>query len=152
MNCERSTKLARWITAYEEELYHLAYALLKNEADAQDAVGEMIVKVYEQKPQFEDNAEFRPWVTQILMGEVHDMIQKQKYMEEIPDIENVGITKLSYQTTEDILWNVVDRLDPEYRMILILYYFESFSIGEISEILKLSETSVRTDYERQRND
>ena len=150
MKHERKELLADWIAGYEEEMYHLAYALLKNEADAQDAVGDVIVTVFEQKPQFESKEAFRPWLIQCLLDQVQEMLQNRQTMEDIPDMEEVVCDKVSEEPEEDQLWNVVEKLDATYRMMILLYCFESFSLTEISEIIRQPVSVVCARLERAR--
>lgn len=146
----RKETLADWIAAYENEMYDLAYALLKNEADAQDAVGEVIVKIFEQNLLFENKDEFRTWLIQSLMDQVQKIAQNRSDMEEVPDIEAFVCDDVQEKSVDIKLWNMVDHLDSEYRMILLLYYFESFSMIEISEMIRLPVSAVCSRLEKAR--
>ena len=66
MEYEKKAKLADWIAGYEKEMYYLAYALLKNIADAQDAVGAVIINVFKQEVQVENEEAFHSWIIQDL--------------------------------------------------------------------------------------
>ncbi len=146
----RKETLADWIATYENEMYDLAYALLKNEADAQDAVGEVIVKIFEQNLLFENKDEFRTWLIQSLMDQVQKIAQNRSDMEEVPDIEAFVCDDVQEKSVDIKLWNMVDHLDSEYRMILLLYYFESFSMIEISEMIRLPVSAVCSRLEKAR--
>lgn len=43
------------------------------------------------------------------------------------------------------------KMTPKYRQVIYLYYFEEFSVKEVADILKISETAVQTRLQRARN-
>ena len=109
-----------------------------------DAVGDVIVAVFEQKPQFESKEAFRPWVIQSLLDRVHEMLQNQSNMEDVSDIEDYVCPKVQEKALNDQLWNAVEKLDSDYRMMILLYYFEAFSLAEISEMIRMPVSVVHS--------
>lgn len=49
------------------------------------------------------------------------------------------------------LYELVMKMTPKYRQVIYLYYFEEFSISEVADILKISQTAVSTRLQRARN-
>ena len=52
-------KFANLIMKYHNDMYYLALSICKNEADAQDIVGETIVKAFEARNQLRNDARFK---------------------------------------------------------------------------------------------
>ena len=52
---------------------------------------------------------------------------------------------LTFETPEsENLFETVMQLPEKYRIVIHLYYYEDYSVGEIAKILKLSESNVKT--------
>lgn len=52
---------------------------------------------------------------------------------------------LAFETPEsETLFETVMQLPKKYRIVIHLYYYEDYSVGEIAKILKLSESNVKT--------
>ena len=50
----------------------------------------------------------------------------------------------------DLMWPLVMELSEEFRMVVALYYYEQFSVHEISRLLKISEGTVKSRLSRGR--
>ena len=48
------------------------------------------------------------------------------------------------------LYDLVMKLPPKYRQVVYLYYYEEFSVKEVAEMVKISETAVQTRLQRAR--
>src|ERR1700680_4412266 len=57
------------IRPYERRLYATAFAILRNEADAEDAAQEAVLKAFKHIRQFRAEARFSTWLTQITVNE-----------------------------------------------------------------------------------
>src|SRR5580698_10895268 len=92
MNAPNSEREAEWIQrilAGEKYLFHdlirgcersiyiLLFSLLKNEADAEDAAQETVIKVYQNLRHFRGDAQFRTWVLSIARNEGLGRLRKQ---------------------------------------------------------------------------
>ena len=81
-------------------------------------------------------------MTRILVNQCRDIIQKKKQfclMEEVPEVPSQD---KGYEDTE---WKeALNMLGERYRLIMMLYYVEGFQINEISSILEITESTVRT--------
>lgn len=142
-------EFADYASAYQTGLYHLAYAILNNKADAQDAVSEALTKAFEHRNDLRDRSKFRPWIMKIVMSVAKTMLRKRKrsiLTEDIDLLQSESVTETKYS---DLL-EMVMTLEPKFRIVVILYYYESFSTVEISEIMKIPEGTVRSRLTRAR--
>ena len=150
MNKITNDEFADYVAPCQNGMYSFAYALLKHEADAQDAVSEAIVKAFENKHKLREREKFKSWIMEILMNVIRAMIRKQNRLLVVPDVEALE-TNVVDEKKYDNLWDAVMSLEAKFRMVVILYYFESFSTIEISEIIKVPEGTVRSRLARARN-
>lgn len=122
-------------------MYRLAYGILRNQQDAEDAVGEAIISAYEHLDSLKDVDKFKAWVMMITANEAKKIYRKRKRMEPVEDIDVSGPV---HNDTHDELWEVVLKLEERYRSVIILYYYEQMKIREISNILHITEGTVKS--------
>ena len=130
-------ELADLIFENKESMYRLAYTIVENDADAQDAVGDAIVKAFGNIQRLRKKTSAKSWLMQILVNSAHDIVRKrskwkivEKQLEMLP---------------------IVMELKEEFREIIILYYYEEFSVGEISRMLKIPTGTVKSRLARGRD-
>ena len=138
-------ELEELILDNQEYLYRLAFSYVKNDADAQDAVGETIVVAYERIYTLRKKESARAWLMKILINQCLSLIRKHKRELMIPISEEASIP---FQYDE--LWLVVMELPVALRSIVVLYYYEQFTTKEISRILKIPEGTVKSRLSRAR--
>lgn len=122
-------------------MYRLAYGILRNQPDAEDAVGEAIMSAYEHLDSLKDAEKFKPWILMITANEAKKIYNKRKRVEPMEDIDACGP---AYNDTHDELWDVVLKLEEKYRSVIILYYYEQMKIWEISNVLHITEGTVKS--------
>ena len=124
----------------EKTLYHVTCGILRSEADREDAVQECICKAWEKCGSLKDEGAFRAWVTRILINECYNIGRRSRRLvlpEEMPEETAPPPPDLSLR--EAIL-----ALDRIYRIPVILFYIEGFSIREIAGILRIPEGTVKS--------
>src|SRR5437762_7845387 len=65
------------IQPYERRVYATAFAILRNEADAEDAAQEAVLKAFKHIRQFRAEAKFSTWLTQITLNEARMRKRKE---------------------------------------------------------------------------
>ncbi len=125
-----------------QNMYKAARSILHNDEDVADAVSETILACWEKMWQLKEETYFRTWMTRILINKCKDILRKQRnimLMEEVPEVSSRD------SEYENVEWEeALDSLSEKYRLVMILYYVEGFKTGEISEILAMPESTVRS--------
>ncbi len=138
---------------YYERLYWTAYAQLRNEEDARDAVQEAIVKGAHRLHSFRGEAQLSTWLTTILINYIRDEQRKaarrrEKALEESPveysDTRETPEKKTERNDTAERLMNTVNQLDENLRQLVYLRYFSALKIEEISKILDINPGTVKS--------
>ena len=114
------------IKKLENGMYRLSYSILKNDADAQDAVQEAIYKSYKNLENLKDKRKFKPWIYKIVTNTSFEILKNtQNYL----DIEEENIQSENVDIETNItLWNAVQNLKQPYRTVITLFYYEDMSI------------------------
>ncbi|MDO4320907.1 MAG: sigma-70 family RNA polymerase sigma factor [Lachnospiraceae bacterium] len=125
-----------------QSMYKTSRAILTNEEDAADAVSETILTCWEKLSQLENPSYFRTWMTRILINKCNDILRRKEklfFTEEMPEIPSQDTGYLNAE------WNeALKSLDEKYRLVIMLYYVEGYKTSEISAILEIPESTVRT--------
>lgn len=131
-------KFADLIREYKLPMYRLSYGILQNEMDA---VGEAVIKAYEHLDSLREIDKFRQWIMMITANEAKHIFRKRKRVELTEDVSRYGMTQ---NDKYDELWDIILTLDEKYRSVIILFYYDQMKIKEISEILHITEGTVKS--------
>lgn len=134
-------KFGDYIYLYKKELYIIASAILKNSVDAEDAVSNAILKGYENIDQLRDVKKFKPWMLMITKNEA---LKLKKKRFELPGNEKVEAMLTPVQDNYDELWDVIQGMKEEYRLVVVLYYYENLPIRDISGVLNIPVGTVKS--------
>lgn len=126
----------------EGSMYKLALGILRNESDAEDVMQDAILKAYCNLQQLKDWNKFKAWILSIVHNTAIEYIRKQKDMVDIGE-ESLFVAP---ESTDDMaikltVWEAVQKLKLPYRTIVILFYYEDYSIRQIADI---TDTHVNT--------
>jgi RNA polymerase sigma-70 factor (ECF subfamily) len=149
------------VKPYERRLYSAAFAILRNEADAEDAVQEAMLKALTHIHQFRAEARFSTWLTQITVNEAL-MRRRRSHSEVMEPIgerqdEEGNYTPRDFADWREIPSEVLERkeirqkltdavasLAEKYREVFVLRDMQHMSIEETAEALGISRASVKT--------
>lgn len=131
----------------KDGMYRLAFSILRNDADAQDAVSEAIVLAFEKCHKLRKRSSAKSWLMQILVNSSKKIaVQSNKYVL----LENEIQYEQAGEFKDDDMWETVMELDEEFREVVVLYYYEQFSVREIGKMLRVPEGTVKSRLARAR--
>lgn len=136
--------MERVIEKYINDIYRCAFFICKNHSDAEDITQEVLYKYMTKAPIFKDEIHEKNWLLRVAVNMSKNYVRSfwQSNTEGIKnDIQ--GITE-----NEVEIWEIVQELPEKYRIVILLYYFEGYSIKEISSILDKKCNTVGTWLER----
>ncbi|MBR1597896.1 MAG: sigma-70 family RNA polymerase sigma factor [Lachnospiraceae bacterium] len=132
---------------YRNQLYIVAFTVLRNEADAQDAVCSAILKAYEHLDQLKDVRKFKAWIITITRNEALQLKRKRL---ELPGDKQVEAMLPTFSDSYNELWDVIQSLSDEYRMVIVLFYYNDLSVKDISKMLEIPVGTVKSRLNRGR--
>ena len=132
---------------YEATLYNIAVAILGNRADCQDAMQEAVLAAWRSLASLREPRYFKTWLTRILVNKCRRALRRRGSLpaplpEELP-APNDEETRL--------LRAAVDGLPAHLRPVVVLYYYEDFSVQEIARTLGLPRGTVQSRLARGRD-
>lgn len=129
------------IYLYKKDFYILASTILKNSADAEDAVSNAILKGFENLDQLKDSRKFKQWMLMIIKNEA---LKLKKKRFDLPGDEMMETLIKPTQDHYDELWDVIQKMKEEYRLAIVLFYYGNLSIRDIADILNLPAGTVKS--------
>lgn len=141
-----SNKLSEYVHTYHGTIYRLAYGYMKNSHDSEDIVQEAFLRLYCSDIEFEADENVKAWLIRVTINLCKDALKSVwlKGRSEMP-------MNIPYETEkESVLMESIGQLKPEYRGIILLYYYEGYSTKEIAEICEISPTLATTRLSRAR--
>jgi RNA polymerase sigma-70 factor, ECF subfamily len=153
--------LASLVDQYAGALYRVAYSVLRNPADAEDAVQEAFLRVLRHLHNLGEVRDHRVWLIRIVWNIVLDRKRRAKTRPETDDVSELArvlpSTGLSAEETAAAsqhhahVLGCIERLPAKERQVLLLSAFEELSSVEIATVLGITESSVRSRLFRARN-
>lgn len=120
-------------------LYRVAYTILRNDADCQDAMQEALLRAWTGRDKLRDRQLFRTWLTRILINASHDILRKRK-----PTVPLENAREASEAFPDISLSEALGRLPEKLRLPLMLCYSENMTHAEISRVLGIPATTVQS--------
>jgi RNA polymerase sigma-70 factor, ECF subfamily len=149
------------VDQYATTLYRVAFSVLRNQSDAEDAVQEAFLRVLRHRETLGDIRDHRVWLIRIVWNIVLDRKRRAKTRPETDDIADVarvmpatGLTAEERAAAAQHHAHVlacVEKLPAREREVMMLSAFEELSSVEIAAVLDVTESSVRSRLFRARN-
>jgi RNA polymerase sigma-70 factor, ECF subfamily len=153
---------------YERMIYLTALSVLGNEADAEEAAQEAILKAFRGLPRFRKESKFSTWLVQIVINESKMKLRKDRRRlydsldegiqnedgdytpRDFADWREIPSEALENQELRQALATALATLPAKYRSVLVLRDVQQLSIRETADLLGLSEANVKTRLSRAR--
>lgn len=151
---DSSEAIAALVAEYSAALYRVAYSVLRNSAEAEDAVQEAFLRVLKHRDKLDEIRDKRVWLVRIAWNVALDKTRRAKTRPENDDIADYARVlpsadrraddeAISTQEQGRIL-ALVDRLPAKERQALLLSAVEQLSTAEIAAVLHTTESSIRS--------
>ncbi|MGD0739555.1 MAG: RNA polymerase sigma factor [Terracidiphilus sp.] len=149
------------VDRYAGALYRVAYSVLRNPSDAEDAVQEAFLRVLRHRHGLGEVRDHRVWLIRIVWNIVLDRKRRAKTRPETDDVAELVRVLPSKGLSAEALASAaqhharvlgcVEQLPAKEREVLLLSAFEELTSVEIAAVLDISESSVRSRLFRARN-
>jgi RNA polymerase sigma-70 factor, ECF subfamily len=151
---------SRLVEAYQRPVYNLAYRMLGNAAEAEEAAQETFVRMFTKLHTYQSDRKLVSWVLSIASHYCIDRLRRRRINWLSLDDEPIASVLPSHQLSpeetalrreaSDALQDCIAQLEPGYRAPLILRYWQGLSYEEIAEVLGISVSAVKSRLHRAR--
>lgn len=152
--------LKSFIDQYKHMVYTLALRILKNHEDAEEVAQDTFMKAFQSISRFHGDSRLSTWLYKIAYHNSLDYLKRNRRNPKAMDLEADYSGKCStdggpwelLEATErrEIINKALAKLPGEDGVILSLFYFESYSLKEISSVVGLSMGAVKVRLHRSR--
>lgn len=141
---------------YSKRIYAMTYGMLQNHTDAEDAVQNTFIHVYEKLYTLKDYNSFDSWLEKIAYNEALLLIRKRKKMTLFNDDLEAKITDqiqdelmlpeeiAERRDTAEKIRSIIDELPEAQRQTLVLFYYNNLKIKQIAEVMNCGENTVKS--------
>ncbi len=149
------------VSPYEAKAYRAAYAILQNQADAEEVVQEALLKGYKHLKDFRGEAKFSTWLLQILVNEARLRLRRSRHTreesfdelaesqggfapKEMGEWGDDPEQKYAAEELRQLVREAIETLPAGYRVVLVMRDMEGFGNAEVAASLSLSVPAVKT--------
>ena len=149
---EQRSMVERLYIDQKQTMYHTAFAILKNKQDAEDAVHETFLRIITNIDKLSDigSEKIKSFVIIVVKNIAIDIYRKRQknVIVDVPEDDDANISEVERKVLEsseyDILNKVVGMLPETQRNVLILKYYHDMTTADISAMLGVTASAVRT--------
>lgn len=139
MDKEEFSRLAQ---KYKGKMYGIAFQIVRNEADAWDAVSEGVLRAYESRNKLRRKEKFSSWIFQIVKNEAINILRVRKKDEDI--WERMVQTLPGEDRQKKELNIVVEELPDDCREEIVLFYYNGLTLQEIADLNHIPLGTVKS--------
>ena len=127
------------IRGIESTAFAVAWLLLRNNADCEDAMSSAVLRAYEKRAGLKNAASFRAWFLRILKNEAYNILRRRSRIVPLERLE----TTAAAQAPDPVLAEALLKL-PEQQRIAVVLQARGYSLAEIAHILRIPEGTVKS--------
>lgn len=143
-----SDQIAMTFDRYGDMIYRIAWQYTQNAHDAEDILQEVLVRYIKSQPAFCDEEHKKAWLIRVTVNLCRDRSRFLR-IRKIVSFEDIQEPVMDADTSVELL-DLVMHLPPKDRIVLYLYYYESYTIPEIANILNAKQNTVSSRSSRAR--
>jgi RNA polymerase sigma-70 factor (ECF subfamily) len=145
------------VTRYQSAVYNMAYRMLGDPTEAEDAAQEVFVRAWNQLHTFQLDRRFSTWLLSIASHHCIDVLRRRRPTAPLDDValyvesEEPAPDEIALQGEQrDIVKRLLNTLPDKYRSVTVLRYYNDLSYDEIARLTGLTESAVKTQLHRAR--
>lgn len=147
----------RFYKLYSKAMLNVCYRILNDEDEAKDALQEAFISAFNNFQNYKGQSSIGSWLKRIVVNKALDVIKKRKGIkvelstneEEIPDEPSRDEAEVNWEVKK--VKDAVRLLPDGFRSVLTMYLIEGYDHKEIAEILNITESTSKSQFNRAKN-
>ena len=133
--------------------FRIAYSVLRNREDAEDAAQDAFTKAYRHFRQLRDRNRFRAWLARMTWRLAIDRYRTRRRRQTVElfahDNEGARAAESAAETFDaceraELLWRAIDALPEKLRIVLVLASIEGHEVAEVASLLEIPKGTVKS--------
>lgn len=145
---EVNKRLEDAIEKYADTVKRISFMYVKNYTDADDIMQEVFIKYMLQNKKFQSDSHEKSWIILVTVNKCKDFI-KSYWKRNVSSIGERDFTAPEDDDGGDVL-EYVKKLPEKYSILIYLFYYENYTVPEISNMLNLNTNTIYTGLYRAR--
>lgn len=133
---------------YINTVYRVCFMYLKNTSDTEDAVQNTFIKYLEYKKEFQNEDHIKAWL--IVTASNHCKNQLSHWFRKVICLNKLEESPFFDDENNNYILDKIMTLPKKYKLVIYMYYYEGYSIKEISEKINMNDSTVRSQLHRGR--
>ncbi len=146
----------RLIEAYQRPVYNLAYRMLNNSGEAEEAAQEAFIRAYTRLDSYNPAHKFSTWMLSITSNYCIDLIRKRRALllsidEPLPAHPALQSEKsqgpesqMVTNEQQEMVQALLQELPEDYRQAVVLRYWYEMSYDEIAEVMNTTVSAIKS--------
>ena len=135
---------------YGNMLYKIAFLYLGNASDTEDVLQDVFTKYLCGKYKFKNTEHEKAWFIRVTQNKCLDYLKKSGRKNECIEDVSATATYKNNDMEQDVISKVI-ALPEKYKSAIILFYYNNYTVEEISKTLKISKSAVKKRLQRGRD-
>lgn len=144
------------VDAYQGPVYNLAYRMLGNSGEAEEAAQEAFIRAFTRLDSYDPAHKFSTWLLSITSNYCIDQLRKRRALllsidEPLAPHPALMSDKMDGPEAqvvdgerEDMVQGLLDELQPDYREAVVLRYWYDLSYEEIAEVMETTVSAIKS--------
>lgn len=127
---------------HKQSMFKIAFAYLRCEEDAMDAVSETVLDCFEHLGSLKETKYFSTWLVRILINNCKDMLKQKQKVVSMEAVGELDLPEMSKENREFLEY--LEPLSQEERLLMVLYYVWGFRTKEIAQLINQKQSTVKS--------
>ena len=144
------------VEAYQTPVYNLAYRMLNNSGEAEEAAQEAFIRAFTRLESYDPSHKFSTWLLSITSNYCIDQLRKRRALllsidEPLPphpalhsDKTKGPEAQIMNSEEQEMVQSLLTELPPDYRQAVVLRYWYELSYDEIAEIMDTTVSAIKS--------
>lgn len=150
------TAFGKLIVAYQSPIYNLAYRMLDNANEAEEAAQETFIRAYTRLHTFDPDRPFSSWLFTIANNHCIDILRKRRYLllsleDRLPPHQALMTedgkgpeAQVISGESQQLVQGLLQVLAPDLRQAIIMRYWQDMSLEEIAEVMGATVSAIKS--------
>lgn len=158
------------IRSYERGAYVLAYSILRNREDAEEAVQQAMLNIFSRLSQLDEVDKFKQWAMRVVENEARMQRRRRRQQlyesldssnpetgdekpfrpRQFADWRDLPSDIVEQKEVREAIWKALGELPDIYRVVFVLRDVQHLDVAETAQVLGIGESAVKTRLHRAR--
>lgn len=141
-----------------EKSYRTSFSILRSKEQAEEVIQNAMIEAYQNIMNGKEINYFTTWFYKLVSHRSIDVLRKNARLKEthieleyLKDRQGVVESVIKQETEKEIKEGILSLANTDYRNVLLLYYYQELSIQEVSDLLGMKASTVKSHLRRARN-